>query len=276
MKRRPTHVCPLLFLIACIFFLQPPRPLGAEGPNLFEVSKDGAIKGSFHNVPLSDVLKSLSHSASFDLKGPYTSSEPISGTFSDLTLDEALKRVLRGYNYVFVNPEKTGRPVLILLGKTSRATYPETKAPAPSAQPPTAGLPESAPHTVSEQAQPVLGRPLPPGMPRSPQFQPSLSPPPSSVPTQPEQVTSPGPPQRAAPLSPAMAGTATQESADVQGQQPGQLGGSPFISTGPADPTTPDATMTSPPSSPQPAPGAKGVEETPQNALPSGLSRSGN
>jgi hypothetical protein len=222
---------------------------------------------------LSDVLKSLSHSASFDLKGSYTSSEPISGTFSEITLDEALKRVLRGYNYVFVEPEKTGRPVLILLGKTSRATYPETKAPAPSAQPPTAGLPASAPHTVSEQARPVLGRPLPPGMPQSPQSQPSPSPPPSSVPTQPEQVISSGPPQGAAPLSPAMP---TQESADVQGQQPGQPGSSPFMSTGPADPTTPGATMTSPPSSPQPAPGAKGLEETPQNALPSGLSRSGN
>ena len=274
MKKRPTHVCPLLFLIACIFFLHHPRPLGAEGPNLFEVSKDGAIKGSFHNVPLSDVLKSLSRSASFDLKGPYTSSEPISGTFSELTLDEALKRVLRGYNYVLVGPEKTGRPVLIVLGKTSRATYPETKAPALSAQPPTAGLPASAPHAVSEQAQPVLGRPLPPGMPQRPQSQPP--PPPSSVPTQPEQATSSGPPQGAASLSLAIPGTPGQESADVQGQQPGQQIGSPFISTGPADPTTPGATTTSPLSSSQPAPGAKGLEEPPHDALPSGLSRSGN
>jgi hypothetical protein len=93
-----------------------------------------------------------------DIRGTVPSQERITAKFSDVTLGEALSRIMRGYNYVLVRPEESARILLVVMNKVEWSTQRE---PAAAAKTPAAPVP--APSTAPG-AMPVQGgRPRPGG-----------------------------------------------------------------------------------------------------------------
>jgi hypothetical protein len=98
--------------------------------------------------PLSETLRAMADKRLFEIRGPMPAGEEITVQFSGLTLDEALKKLMRGYNYVLMEQAGGQKPVLVLLGRIQRS--------AGSAQSP----------------QPVQAVPVPVSQPASPSYAP--------------------------------------------------------------------------------------------------------
>jgi hypothetical protein len=98
------------------------------------------------NAPLNEVLRELGRRCDLDLKGIPIGPEPVSLDLTDATLEETLRKVLRGYNYVLMGPDSSGRGSLMILSKAQRTAY------VPPAPPPAASL------AVATRAQPAEGR----------------------------------------------------------------------------------------------------------------------
>ena len=150
-----------LILSTFLLALTAQRALAAEKP-IFEIAKDGAITAQATNARLQDVLNSFSVMFNVEVRGIPATTEPITINLSRATFDETLKRLLRGYNYVQIHGEASGKPAVVILGKAERAKYvdepsparqaavPSTPAPAPS--PGSYGTLPSRPGTVPAQA----------------------------------------------------------------------------------------------------------------------------
>ncbi len=167
-------------------------PLYGQKRNPIEVTRDGAVSGVFENAPLGDVLKSLSDRFPLDIRGPYSSSDPVSASFSGLTLDEALKRLLRGYNYVLMDGGASERRVLIFMSKSTRTPYAER----PSSSSPT---PVEAPAPVQATQSPATAAPALPPPPAAATSVGMPAPPPLPGAGAPAQVAAPAPSARQAP-----------------------------------------------------------------------------
>jgi hypothetical protein len=100
---------------------------------VISVSPDQLISASVADQPLSDVLRAMSEKQLFDMKGTTPYSETISIFFSDLTLEQALKKLMRGYNYVLLNQNEGEKPLLMIMGKSPGPDH--TARPAPARQP---------------------------------------------------------------------------------------------------------------------------------------------
>jgi len=93
--------------------------------------------------------------------------EPLTLHFSNLTLPEALAKMMRGYNYVLVYEDKGRLPVLTLMGKAERAaSAPDRPADytAPAAK--NRGEPGEGPQPEATPAP--QGGSMPPAQPRPP------------------------------------------------------------------------------------------------------------
>jgi len=126
----------------------------------FKIKKDGMIDVDINNLPLNDTLRNLSGKISLELKGNPVGSEPINLSLSNISLDEMLKRMMRGYNYVLIRPDNSGKSILMVLGKAERTKYTDapsvtvTAAPPPPAvtappvqQPMVASMPQQQPNS---------------------------------------------------------------------------------------------------------------------------------
>jgi hypothetical protein len=125
----------------------------------FSVTKENRIEAHANNLPLNEAVSSLASRFSLEVKGIGLSNEPINLDLSDITLEELLKRLLRGYNYALVRPENADKGILMILGRADRTRYVDAPAPQQAA-PPTAattgtpGVPQGTPAaTVARPAQ---------------------------------------------------------------------------------------------------------------------------
>jgi hypothetical protein len=115
----------------------------ASGQGMFELDRKGSIRAHVVNAPLRDVMKNFCSTFNLEIKGMAGFDETISLTITEGTFDETLKRLLRGYNYVFMQDATSGKPAVLILGKAERTKYvdtpPPTRAaaePSPSPTPP--------------------------------------------------------------------------------------------------------------------------------------------
>jgi hypothetical protein len=111
-------------LIAALCIAALPLPLAAAGRNdqpLIKITHDEKISADVENVPLSQVLNAMAASVGLEIKGSVSPGEMASVNFSNLSLDEALKRLLLGYNYVLITSEQTGKASLMVMGRAERS-----------------------------------------------------------------------------------------------------------------------------------------------------------
>jgi hypothetical protein len=131
----------LLRAIPIIFFCMLAAPYThAQTPPVIKVRSEGTVSVQVVNVPLNEVLAILAKSVPMDIKGDIPSQELVTLGFSNLSLEEALRRIMRGYNYVLVHMDEPARPVLTVMNRTERIPYVE-EAPAAVAPPEPAGRP---------------------------------------------------------------------------------------------------------------------------------------
>ena len=100
------------------------------------VSSDRRISVRFDNRQPGDILRMLSERRLFDISGPLPSGEPTTIAFSELTLQQALTKILRGYNYTLMDRGQGQTPVLMVMGKVDANRAAEPRAvPQPAAEP---------------------------------------------------------------------------------------------------------------------------------------------
>lgn len=129
--------------------VQAPKSVGK--PPVINVTGEGIdadIKG-----PLSETLRAMADKRLFDIRGPMPAGEEVSMQFSGLTLDEALKKLMRGYNYVLMEQGNAQKPVLVLLGRIQRGTYNEQAS--QQARPVGAQASQPSPSTPAQATPPV-------------------------------------------------------------------------------------------------------------------------
>jgi hypothetical protein len=179
----------------------------AEGESIV-MSQDGRISMDLVDARLDAVLSDLSKKAPLQVKGRPGGSDRLTVHFSGLTLEEALHKLMAGYNYALFLPPKghKGTATLTIVGKAvpgatvspaETAAAPVSSPPAeqqPSARPPRHGA--GAPPASSEQPAQTTAASAQP----APAAQSAPAAPPPS-PTAPEQpVIRPPPPEQ--PITP--------------------------------------------------------------------------
>jgi hypothetical protein len=134
----------LLRAIPIIFFCVLAAPYThAQSPPVIKVRGEGTVSMQVVNVPLNEVLAILAKSVPMDIKGaiPIPSQELVTLEFSNLSLEEALRRIMRGYNYVLVHMDEPARPVLTVMTRTERTAYVEPTPATDAPSEPAGGLP---------------------------------------------------------------------------------------------------------------------------------------
>lgn len=135
--------------------------LCAEGAPVIRVKSEGTISMQVVNVPLNEVLLILAKNVPMEIRGTVPSQELLTLDLSNLSLEEALRRIMRGYNYVLVHMDEPSRPVLTVMSRTERTPYAEdapATAAAPSEPPagtarPRGSVPPGIPQASLEQGQ---------------------------------------------------------------------------------------------------------------------------
>lgn len=147
--------------------------LYGDDQSTFLLKKDGKIDVQIDNRPLNQILRELATKFSIDLKGISVGGETVNLSLSDASLEELLKKMMRGYNYVLVRPEKSDKLMLMVLSRADRTKYVDAPAQAASTPPP---IPQPVP-----QATPVTSpRPQQTQRQSTPSRRDSIQPPPAS------------------------------------------------------------------------------------------------
>jgi hypothetical protein len=223
------------------------------------------------DVPLNEVLSILAKNIPMEIRGTVPSQDRITVNFSHLSLEEALSRIMKGYNYVLMRADESAKPLLVVMNKISRTiqTEPVSVVPgatgpapgagamAPQAGPARPGIQQIHPGQGREASSPVggpagMGQPVP----QRPEPQPVF---PGSVP-----ATGPNPPLPGVPMGP---GALPPGTAAGPGVSSSIAGGAPPV------PFTPPGTMNAPPQgaaagTPQPAPSAQPQQPAQPNPGP--------
>jgi hypothetical protein len=106
----------------------------AQTPTI-EITREAKITANIENKPLHEALRMMASKNLFEIKGAVPAGEPVTVRLSNVTLDEALKKLMRGYNYVLVSQGTSKKPSLMVMGKI-QADRPAARAtPTPPAQP---------------------------------------------------------------------------------------------------------------------------------------------
>jgi hypothetical protein len=134
--------------------------------NIFVLKKDGKIDARIENRPLNQTLRDLATKLSIDLKGASVGSETVNLSLSEVSLEELLKKMMRGYNYVLVKPDKSDRLMLMVLSRADRTAYvPPSPQPVSAPPPVPQPVPQAVPVTPPrpQQAQSPSMTPTRPG-----------------------------------------------------------------------------------------------------------------
>lgn len=141
-------------LVGILVILWGISPSGAS-QDFFSVNKEGVISARVESLPLNTVIRELSRKVPLEMKGMALGGEQVSLSGRNYTLEEALQRLLRGYNYVLIRPERAGPVVLVVLSTAPR-TAPAPDSPAPARIQTTTAPPPSAPPAAARVVQPAV------------------------------------------------------------------------------------------------------------------------
>ncbi len=134
------------------------RPVlaAATGPVLNLSSTDSTMSADMEDRPLNEALRNMAEKGIIEIDGRMPGGEPLTLHFTHLTLDEALSKIMRGYNYVVVDRGKTRAPLLTVLGKIMRG------------RPEASGAPETPPFLPPEPESRSYVPPVPRESPKVP------------------------------------------------------------------------------------------------------------
>ncbi len=110
------------FLLCLCAFLLSGVSLHAEAgetakTSTIEITREARITANIENKSLQEALRMMADKNLFEIKGGVPAGEPVTVRFSNVTLDEALKKLMRGYNYVLVSQGTSRVPSLMVMGK---------------------------------------------------------------------------------------------------------------------------------------------------------------
>lgn len=207
-----------LVIALVLVFLCCPQRIDAATQSLIVVDKNRRISGTLQEISVAEALKKISEKLPLQITGS-PPAELVRVRFEESTLQEAVQKIMRGYNYVLFDSGSSG-VVLTIMGKAEReqgagAPAPSTTAspamdsqrpaddkgrgegagPAPVSPSPATSSPESAQPQHAERAstEPANVAPGPPPQPVERTPGPATSvpgPPPTEI--KPEQNESPG------------------------------------------------------------------------------------
>jgi hypothetical protein len=132
--------------------------------DVFFLKKDGKIDARIESRPLNQTLRELATKFSIELKGISVGSEMVNLNLSDVPLEQLLKKMMRGYNYVLVRPERSDKLMLMVLSRADRTKYVDAPARAASVSP---SIPQPVPQPVPQPA--TQATPVTPPQPRQTQ-----------------------------------------------------------------------------------------------------------
>lgn len=200
---------------------------------VIKITEGRLISADVVDFPLTRVLRDLSQTLPIEIKGRPDGNDRLTLHFSHLTLQDALRRIMAGYNYVVIEPgPEGGRLVITILGKATRTVRELAPPPSPvAATPAAANIPEE-PSPQAVPAQPPQRRPVPPPPPNEGQPSPTAAanpapggdtgaPTPGTVTTTIPAITAPTPEATAAPPTPDA--TATSPGSQSTATPPGVL-----------------------------------------------------
>jgi hypothetical protein len=148
---------PIMTAILALLLLHISSPVSrGDSQSTFMLRPDGKISAQIDNRPLNQALRDLATKLSLDLKGISVGGETVNLNLSDASLEELLKKMMRGYNYVLVRPNKSERLMLMVLSRADRTRYVEP--PVQASSPPPA-LPQPVPQPASQAASGVAPQP---------------------------------------------------------------------------------------------------------------------
>lgn len=125
---------------------------------VFLLKKDGKIDARIDSRPLNQTLRELATKFSIDLKGISVGSEMVNLNLSDVPLEQLLKKMMRGYNYVLVKANKSDRLMLMVLSRADRTIY-VAPPPQPVSPPPAIRQPVPRPVPVASPKPQQTPRP---------------------------------------------------------------------------------------------------------------------
>lgn len=131
--RRPILICSAAILISLL--LLAPAPEGRAAAEGIVVTQDGRISVDVIDARIDAVLAELSKKAPLHVKGRPGGGETLTLHFSGLTVEEALHKIMAGYNYVLFFPQE-GRTGTATLTIVSKAVYGAVPPSAPALPPP--------------------------------------------------------------------------------------------------------------------------------------------
>ncbi|MGA3173133.1 MAG: STN domain-containing protein [Syntrophorhabdales bacterium] len=158
-----------LFLALLVLNIAVPSYAAGAGHEALTITKGSMISIDVDNKPLSAILRMMSEKKLLIANGEGGAGESLSLHFSNLTLSQALAKMLKGYNYVLVEEGKGRLPMLTVMGKAEQArAVPQDNA--------NSGPPKVADNRPDPRSfvppQPTAAPPaavLPPGQPRQPE-----------------------------------------------------------------------------------------------------------
>lgn len=106
----------------------------ATGPVLDLSLTDSTMSADINDRPLDEVLCNMAEKGIIEINGRTPGGEPLTLHFRRLTLDQALPKIMRGYNYVVIERGKARTPLLTVMGKIERG---RVEAPGTMDAPPT-------------------------------------------------------------------------------------------------------------------------------------------
>ena len=124
-------------LVACVAagILALPFPVRAAGPAAVS-SKGSFLSVDIDNSPPGELLGAMAKEGLIEIRGAMPAGATLTLHSSDLTLEQVLGKIMRGYNYVLVEQGKAGPPLLTILGRIQRSPAEAPKAPAAAPSPP--------------------------------------------------------------------------------------------------------------------------------------------
>jgi hypothetical protein len=154
----------LVFALICLHCGVALVDASAAG-DAIKVTEGGRISADIVDLPLTRVLADLSQKLPMEIKGSPNGNERLTLHFSHLTLQDALRKIMAGYNYVLIEPEPAGgRLIITILGKVGkRVREAAVQSPPASETPVAASAPPASP------AQLPTGQPVPSPLPNEAQ-----------------------------------------------------------------------------------------------------------
>ena len=143
-------MCSILFLFSTV-----------HAANEINRNQNGAFSAQLSNAKLSELTKSIKESYGIEFKGPEDLFQSaISVSFENLKLEEMVKRILGGKNYVFKYDNQGNLTEVTLLPKSQNDMKARSANPAISARPPVAAVPPPpASQVTTPDADVVPGSP---------------------------------------------------------------------------------------------------------------------